>query len=379
MKNSRKILAFVLSVLIIASVMPMTFAADSGKADVEDAYVALGRFYGIRDSIYATEEETSVVAEEADKIMSRFDHSLYLMGSELGDLTADQQGIADAYAADIEGLSRELKAFISEKGYKAKIDKTGYYIANFRANWLADIGVEIPEDFKKGLTADAISSYATAVKVVNGVSDVYEIAEKSEIRKLQNAYDALAFYYNSTVDCNLGNHNSDGKAKDCKDGTHAFNCSFCNVKLDVKEHSFDKSVANGDATCDYVGTKTVICVCGAKDIKDGDEEAHDWVFASENESNCTVAYDQYGVCRKCGETKVFKGEINAKKHVDADDDGYCENCGVYFVVRCEFCGKAKVEGDYMHYVCMLMYYLGMLKNIAVEVYEFVAPLFQQAA
>lgn len=239
----KKLLALILSVILILSVMPVAFAAEKTQYEVYvEEYI---RLVAYADNVYDSSSFN-------EYIISTYRDELWL-----NDLEPDSENLLNA-------IERIKKA-------NADIEKR---IANGEAIVVYDFYAIIEADYALRYYCDGLNEFEEYF--YNNNYDYYQevrqwIDEMSMVIKnggTQAEFEAAAqkiidFYKQVRMHLD-GDHTPEKYVDNC-DGTHKIKCTFCG-KNEISAHTFSEYVSNNDATEEADGTKTATCeLCGATD------------------------------------------------------------------------------------------------------------------
>lgn len=307
----KKVLSLILAVVIIASAIPVAFAADecehifqkdsvvsSGDylteqyckcgncgevvlvkmADYSGYIMATIKLWSVTESVYTSYDFTETENERIEYISTRFSEIEEEVENYPYVLTDKYQDAADAWAAEITSLANEVASYI--KGEKL-VDATEFlffdqilyvYIRSIYTNKeIKEIENKMPEGMDDAAFDARIAGH-----------QYLENARKNPETASQEAFDAvwkdLEIYGRALINCLENNHDY-SKGTDNLDGTHSLCCYFCGFDAETTgAHVWGEYVSNGD------GTETAKCTyCEATDTKveektEADEEIADNIF-----------------------------------------------------------------------------------------------------
>lgn len=307
----KKVLSLILAVIIIASAIPVAFAADecehifykdsvvsSGDylteqyckcgncgevvlvkmADYSGYIMATIKLWSVTESVYTSYDFTETENERIEYISTRFSEIEEEVENYPYVLTDKYQDAADAWAAEITSLANEVASYI--KGEKL-VDATEFlffdqilyvYIRSIYTNKeIKEIENKMPEGMDDAAFDARIAGH-----------QYLENARKNPETASQEAFDAvwkdLETYGRALINCLENNHDY-SKGTDNLDGTHSLCCYFCGFDAETTgAHVWGEYVSNGD------GTETAKCTyCEATDTKveektEADEEIADNIF-----------------------------------------------------------------------------------------------------
>ncbi|MBR6567431.1 MAG: hypothetical protein IKK60_02145 [Clostridia bacterium] len=358
MKMTKRILALVLSVIMVLSIMPMAFATEECEHEFnEETLERPGDFQ--QNGYYFCDECKKYVSVEAADYNEYFSVLLILMAKcfsvySLGDIDSfseikeldveieevtekmdrveglyieSEQFIVDYYTGRIIEITEKFDAFIEASEAELIVDAFDYVRYGQALNY--ELGLkytnrEVQKLFDACMNTDlhreAEMSRSRALKYLSeGYKNPENVSQEEFDCIFKNCKDFCMQIHN----CLDGKHKFD-TATDNNDGTHKGTCTFCLAENVTGEHTWGEYIPNGNSHCAYRGTKTATCIsCTAKDIMEGD--------------------------------------FDNTKHINQDGDYYCDNCKENVVERCLFCNEAKHEG-YIQYVCMLKTFIVLLVN-----------------
>lgn len=360
MKHCKKILALIMSVLMIVSVMPVAFAADCehelnmstlvrpsdnenkgyyvcakcgedivvNRPDYSDFWDVIGEIEAIIEasSLY-NPKQGAILEEYAYKII---DTAEIRPPENFFNLIEQEQDVVDTVTANYNAILEELKTFADKNGYKSPYNLKDYVTGLLRAdfcNFIYGISFkafieELPKETQQKINETVAEAEEIFDKIfaTNAVDDITE----EDIILLNGAYAKLGAVYNNVCNCIENKHNP-GKLADNGEGNHVATCDLCGEIAINEEHNWSEFTPDvNNNPCHKKDSMTATCAdCGARN---------------------TVELESAGV------------------HVNKDHDDFCDICDERIVERCPFCDEL-AHKDYMKYVCMLVYYLNLLVNL----------------
>ena len=275
----KKILALILSVVLVATTMPMVMAVKIKRTAETEAFLdAFCKFYlSIGDFFYDNNgnidigeniEELSCVFE---KILS--DSKFEWLGPEPYNINSimyeNRYNLAEYTQILLDGCN-EFDDYLKSSGYTKLFDSYRVALEYNKINLYTGDGLSLDELEhleaimpKEGIRA-AMQKYD---------ADLYLLGEKyleDPTSVSQAEWDKVVSefveYMEKVNSCMIDDVHFPGDGIDRGDGTHIADCTYCKATDFIVTHTFGEYVSNGDATTQADGTKTAKCEhCDATD------------------------------------------------------------------------------------------------------------------
>lgn len=278
----KKVLSVILAIMMIATAMPMAFAAEECEhvfdektlvrptiksegtfvcsacgesvavklADYSNFNPAYSKITAAETSIYSSEEASYEIMSKLDRWFSEIVDYMEKSGIDsLFQMTEYEQEHVDALT---EILNKDVLPLEEVVFYGIEIGYAATLVSHYEAYYGEEI-YEIPSE----------ASYIALENLGSEFGAIQQKVLEDPTSVTQEEYDAVAekaiAFFTNIISCAEGKHIYEN-ATDNGDGTHSTDCTFC-VATDVTDiHTFGEYTENGD------GIKTAKCIsCDATD------------------------------------------------------------------------------------------------------------------
>lgn len=317
----KKVLSVILAIMMIATVVPMAFAAEECEhvfneetlvrptiksegtfvcsacgesvavklADYSNFNPAYSIITAAETSIYSSEEASYEIMSKLDRWFSEIVDYMEKSGIDsLFQMTEYEQEHVDALT---EILNKDVLPLEEVVFYGIEIGYAVTLVTHYEAYYGEEI-YEIPSD----------ASYIAFENLGSEFGAIQQKVLEDPTSVTQEEYDAVAekaiAFFTNIISCAEGKHIYEN-ATDNGDGTHSADCTFCDAEGITEAHTWGEYTENAD------GTKTANCIsCEATDTivpeNPDDDEDIDTPETPDNDENTEeeIPFDELSLYEK---------------------------------------------------------------------------------